>query len=77
MTVAIPVVIVFGILAWVFRPRKSPTTARVSAIMATAIPPFVVAVAAIVFQLLYNATAKAWVLDIPNTCYIIGLCLIG
>jgi len=49
MTVAIPVIIVFGILAWVFQPGKRPTTVRVSAIMATAIPPFVLAIAAIVF----------------------------
>ena len=77
MTVAIPVIIIFGILAWVFRPGKSPTTARVSAVMATAIPPFVVAIVAVVFQLLHNAAGKVGVSDISNTCFVIGLCLIG
>jgi hypothetical protein len=77
MIFIIPVVIIVGILAWVLRPGKSPTTARVAAILATAIPPVVVAIAAIVFQLLYNAAGKTWVSDISNTCFIAGLGLIG
>ena len=77
MIFTIPLVIVAGILAWVLRPGKSPTTARKAAILATAIPPVLVAIAAVVFQLLHNAAGKTWVSDISNTCFIIGLGLIG
>jgi len=41
------------------------------------IPPVVVAIAAIVFQLLHNAAGRTWVSDISNTCFIVGLGLIG
>jgi ABC-type dipeptide/oligopeptide/nickel transport system permease component len=77
MTLILPLVIVVGILAWVLRPRKSPTTARIAAILVTAIPQFVVAIAAIVFQLMHNAAGKTWVSDISNTCFLVGLALTG
>ncbi|HEX76149.1 MAG TPA: hypothetical protein G4O12_06150 [Dehalococcoidia bacterium] len=73
----IPLMIIVGILAWVLRPGKRPTTARTVAILATVIPPVLVAIAAIVFQLLHNAAGKTWVSDISNTCFIVGLGLIG
>jgi len=77
MIYIIPIVIIVGILAWVLRPGKSQTTARTVAILATAIPPVVVAIAAVVFQLLHNASGKTWVSDISNTCFNVGLGLIG
>ena len=77
MTVAIPLIIVFGILAWVVRPREKLTNSSRLAILATSIPPGVVAIAAIVFQMLHNAAGKALVSDISNTLFIIGLGLIG
>ena len=46
-------------------------------ILATVIPPFIVAIAAIVFQLVHNAAGKTWVSDISNVCFIAGLGLIG
>jgi hypothetical protein len=73
----IPLVIVVGVLAWVLRPGKSPTTPRRVGILATVIPPVVVAIAAIVFQLVHNTAGKTWVSDISNTCFIAGLGLIG
>ena len=73
----IPLIIAASVLAWVLRPRKGMTTPRRTAILATAIPPFVVAIAAVVFQLLHNAAGKTWVSDISNTCFIVGLGLIG
>jgi len=73
----IPLIIVAGVLAWVLRPRKSPTTSRRVAILATAIPPVVAATAAVVIQLVHNAAGKTWVSDISNTCFIVGLGLIG
>jgi hypothetical protein len=77
MSLIIPLVIVAGILAWVLRPGKRTTTPRRAAILATAIPPVVVAIVAVVFQLLHNAAGKTWVSDISNTCFIVGLGLVG
>jgi hypothetical protein len=77
MYLIIPLVIVAGILAWVLRPGKRTTTPRRAAILATAIPPVVVAIAAVVFQLLHNASGKVWVSEVSNTCFIVGLGLIG
>jgi hypothetical protein len=77
MTLAIPLIIVIGILAWLLRPGKSPTKARIVAILVTAIPQFVVAIAAIVFQLVHNAAGKTWVSDISNTFFLVGLGLTG
>ena len=73
----IPLVIVVGILAWILRPGKSPTTARTTAILATVIPQVVVVIVAVVFQLVHNAAGKTWVSDISNTCFLVGLGLIG
>jgi len=77
MIFIIPIVIVAGILAWALRPEKRPTRARTVAIMTTVIPPAIVAIVAVVFQLLHNAAGKTWVSDISNTCFIVGLGLIG
>ena len=77
MTFTIPLVIVVGILAWVLRPGKNSTTACTAAILVTVIPPVVLAIAAIVFQLVHNAAGKTWVSDISNVCFIVGLGLIG
>jgi hypothetical protein len=77
ITFILPLVIVVGILAWVLRPGKSPTTGRTAAILVTTIPQFVVAIAAIGFQLMHNAARKTWVSDISNTCFLVGLGLIG
>ena len=74
MTFAIPLIIVIGVLAWVLRPGDN--TRRIT-ILATVIPPGVVAIAAVIFQLLHNATGKAGVSDIANTLFIVGLGLIG
>jgi len=75
--VIIPLIIAVGVLAWVLRPGKRPTNSRRIAILVTAIPPLVVAIAAVVFQLLHNAAGKTWVSDISNTCFIVGLGLVG
>jgi hypothetical protein len=77
MILTIPLIIVVGVLAWVLRPGKRPTSPFKIAILATVIPPCVVAIAAIIFQLLHNVTGKVGVSDISNTLFIIGLGLIG
>ncbi len=73
----IPLIIAAGVLAWVLRPGKRPANPRRTAILITAIPPLIVAIAAVVFQLLHNAAGKTWVSDISNTCFIVGLGLVG
>ena len=77
MIVIIPLVIAVGVLAWVLRPGKRPTNPRRIVILVTAIPPLIVAIAAVVFQLLHNAAGKTWVSDISNTCFIVGLGYVG
>ena len=71
MIFIIPLIIAAGVLAWVLRPGKRPTNPRRVAILATAIPPLIVAIAAVVFQLLHNATGKTGVSDISNFCSIV------
>ena len=77
MTFTIPLVIVIGVLAWVLRPGKRPTNPSRLSILAIVIPTVVVAIAAVIFQLLHNATGNVGVSDISNTCFIVGLGLIG
>ena len=76
-TLIIPLIIVIGVLMWVLRLGKRPTNLRRLAILATVIPPVVVGIAAVVFQLLHNATGKVGVSDISNIGFIVGLGLIG
>jgi hypothetical protein len=75
--IIIPILIVIGFLAWMLRPGKNPTVSRRIAILGTTIPALVVAIAAIVFQLLHNANGTVEVSDISNTLFLVGLVLIG
>jgi len=77
ITLIIPLIIAIGVLAWILRPRKSVNKPRKVAILAAAIPPLVVAIASVVFQLLHNAAGRTWVSEISNTCFIVGLGLVG
>jgi len=77
MIVIVPLVLVVGVVAWLLRPGKRPANQRKIAIMATAIPPFVVAIVAVIFQLLHNAAGRTWVSDIANTCFIITIGMVG
>jgi hypothetical protein len=77
MTLAIPLIIICGVLAWVLRPGKRPANLRVFAILATVIPPVLVWVAATVAQMLYNSSGKTGVSDIANILFIVGLGLMG
>jgi hypothetical protein len=77
MIIIVPLIIVIGFLAWVLRPGKTPTSSRKIAILATAIPVLVVAIAAVVIQLLHNATGTVEVSGISDTLSIVGLGLVG
>lgn len=77
MIIIIPVILVIFVVAWVLRPGMRSTKSRKVAILATAIPPLVVATAAVFFQMLHNAAGKTWVSDISNTCFIVSIGLIG
>lgn len=76
MTLAIPLIIITGILAWVLRPRERLTNPQRLTILAAVIPPGVAAIAAVVFQLIHNAAGKTFVSDISNSLFIVGLVLI-
>ena len=76
MIVIIPLLIIVGILAWLLRPGKSPSIPRKVAILATVISSGVLAVAAVIFQLVHNAAGKTWVAETSNTLFIIGIGLI-
>ena len=77
MTIVIPIAIIAGILAWVFRPKNETIKARRVAILATTIPLAIIAIAALLFQLLQNSTGGMGVSDISNILFIVGLCLTG
>jgi len=77
MTIIIPIALIAGILAWVFRPKTETIKARRAAILATTIPFVIIAIAALISQLLQNSTGGMGVSDISNTLFIVGLCLTG
>ena len=77
MIIIIPLIVATCALAWVLRPSKKPTNPRIIAILATVIPPLVIAIAAVVFQLLQNATGNVEVSDISNTLFVAGIFVIG
>ncbi len=77
MIVIVPLVLVVGVVAWLLRPGRRPSNQRKIAITATAIPPFIVAIVAVTFQLLHNAAGRTWVSDIANTCFIVTVSMVG
>jgi peptidoglycan/LPS O-acetylase OafA/YrhL len=77
MIFIIPLFIAVCIVAWMFRPRKNISKSRKYAILSVIIPSLVLAVTAVVFQLLQNATGNVEVSDISNTLFITGLFVIG
>jgi hypothetical protein len=76
MIVIIPLIILVGLMAWVIRPGKSSTRSQKIAILSTLILASLVAIAAVIFQLLHNAAGTIEVSSISNICFIIGLALI-
>jgi len=76
MIIIIPLFITVCVVAWVLRPRREATKSHKVAILATAIPPLILAIASIVFQLLHNAAGNIWVSDISNFLVVVVLGLI-
>jgi hypothetical protein len=68
----IPLGIIAAFLGWMLRPGKQPSEPRKFAILAAAVPPFVFALAAVVSQLLYNASQSTGLSGISNVCFIIA-----
>jgi hypothetical protein len=66
MIVIIPLVIMVAIAGWMLRPRKQAARARITAILAVAVPVFLLTVAAVIFQLWHNAAGGTWVSDMTN-----------
>jgi hypothetical protein len=76
MIVIAPLVIIVAIIAFILRPRKTIDKSRKFSILALLIPSFAVAIAAIVFQLIYNASGDEGVANISNTLFITGFGII-
>jgi peptidoglycan/LPS O-acetylase OafA/YrhL len=77
MIFIIPLFIAVCVVAWWLRPRKNISKPRKYAILSVIIPSLVLAVAAVVFQLIQNATGNFEVSDISNTLFIAGTFVIG
>lgn len=77
MIVIIPIFIAVCIVAWLLRPRKNVSKSRKYTVLCVIIPSLVLALAAVVFQLLQNATGNVEVSDISNTLFIAGTVVIG
>ncbi len=72
MLVIIPLAIIAGVLAWMLRPGTNPCKPRRVAIIVTVVPVIILAVAAVIFQLLHNAGGNTWVSVISNALFVIG-----
>ncbi len=77
MIFTIPVFVAVCIVAWMLRPRKNLSKPRKYAILSVILPSLVLAVTAVVFQLLQNATGNVEVSDISNNLFITGMFVIG
>lgn len=77
MIIIIPLCIVIGFLAWRLRPRRLETRASRIALMVTVSPPMVMAIMAVVFQLIHNAAGVISVAEAANTIFVAGLIFIG
>jgi len=77
MIFVIPLFIAVCIVAWMLRPRKDMSKSRKYAILSVILPSLVLAVAAVVFQLVQNATGNGEVSGISNNLFITGMFVIG
>ena len=73
MIIILPLVVLLGVIAWLLRPGRKPTSTRIFTILLTVIPPLLVGVAAVIFQLLDNSGGSREVSDISNTLFVVEL----
>jgi hypothetical protein len=72
MIIIIPFLILVCIVAWLLQPGKTPSRPRVIAILVAAVPVLLLAIVAVIFQLVHNAAGTVDVADIANTCFVAG-----
>jgi hypothetical protein len=77
MIIIIPLVLIVCIIAWILRPGINPSTPRKIAILATAVPVFIAALVAVIFQLLHNSSGMTWVSEAANTSFIVTVGIVG
>ena len=65
------------VLALILRPGKTSTKHRIVAILTTAIPIIVVAIALVILQMIYSAAGNTGASSLSYTCLIVALSLIG
>jgi glucan phosphoethanolaminetransferase (alkaline phosphatase superfamily) len=74
--IILPIFIAVCIVAWMLRPKKGMPVSRKYAIFAVSFSALALAITAIIFQLLQNATGNIEVANISNTLFSAGLLLI-
>jgi hypothetical protein len=77
MIIIIPLCIVIGFLAWRLRPRRPETRTSRLALLATLTPPAMMAITAVIFQLIHNAAGIISVAEVSNSLFVAGLIYIG
>lgn len=77
MIIIVTLAIAMIILAWFLRPNDGTFKTRRVAILTTTIPLAIIAIAALLFQLIQNPAGGTDESVIANTLFIIGSCLIG
>lgn len=76
MIIILPLLIIVGIIAWVFRPQKNMSRSRRYAILSVTLTSLAIGIAAIAFQLSLYATGTIEVSGISNTLFIAGIFVI-
>ncbi len=77
MFIIILFTIIAVILAWFLWPKRGTFKTRRVAILVTTVPLALIAIAALIFQLVQNSNGRVDESEMSNILFIIGSCLIG
>ena len=77
MIIIVPLFLVVCIVGWVLRPRRDFSKSRKYALFLVILLCVVLALAAVIFQILHNTSGTVEVSNISNTLFIAGLSVIG
>ncbi len=71
MIIIVPLVIIVGVLGWLFRPRIGITKSRKLSIIVVILPSLAVGITAAVLQLIYHANGDYGVAELSNALFIV------
>jgi hypothetical protein len=77
MIIIILLIVAVSVVAWLLRPRKNMPKHQQYAILLVTLLSLFLAITAVVFQLLQNATGNVAVSDISNSLFVGGLIVIA